>query len=357
MPIKKVNLELTDRCNLNCTMCYRQSWKVPPRDMSSEVLDKILGELDQLETLEEIVVGGIGEPTVHPRIKEVLEKLSKYNLILTTNGTSLSEELMETIVDTVDQLVISVDGLSDQFFAIRGFELQVVIDHVKAINKIKAQKNSKTPQLLFQMVISRTNKDDVFGLMDLVSELGASQFIVSNILPASLIDKDLILYSHDDSPGMKAFYQKIRNHGLRKGLDVKLTESKLKTERRCRFIENDTTVINARGDVNPCYRFAHSGTEVVFGRAKQIEAHAFGHVMDSSLYDIWESTEYKRYRAMVFDNHYPSCTDCDLVDGCDLVRDTIGDCYGNAPSCGDCLWVRNLIYCVQLERTILWSIK
>ncbi len=314
--------------------------------MPDEVLDKILSDLDQIETLEEVVVGGIGEPTMHPRIKEVLERLNKYNLILTSNGASLSEDLIESIVDNVDQLVISIDGLSDQFFSIRGFELEVVIHHVKAINAIKSRKKSRTPQLLFQMVISRTNKDDVFGIMDLVSELGATQFIVSNILPASLVDKDLILYSENDSPEMKAFYQKIRNHGLRKGLDVKLSESKLKTERRCRFIENDTTVINARGDVNPCYRFAHSGTEVVFGRAKKIDAHAFGHVMEESLEDIWDSVEYKRYRAMVYDNHYPSCTDCDLVDGCDLVRDTIGDCYGNAPSCGDCLWVRNLIYCV-----------
>ena len=346
MPIKKVNLELTDRCNLNCTMCYRQSWKEPPSDMTDEVLDKILDDLDKIETLEEVVVGGIGEPTVHPRISEVLQKFSKYNLILTSNGASLSEDLMETIVDTVDQLVISVDGLSDRFYSIRGFELEVVSHHVKAINAIKARKKSRTPQLLFQMVISRTNKQDVFGIMDLVSEFGATQFIVSNILPASLEDKDLILYSENGSPEMKSFYQKIRNHGLRKGLDVKLSESKLKTERRCRFIENDTTVINARGDVNPCYRFAHSGTEVVFGREKKIDAHAFGHVLEESLENIWDSVEYKRYRAMVYDNHYPSCTDCDLVDGCDLVRDTVGDCFGNAPSCGDCLWVRNLIYCV-----------
>lgn len=314
--------------------------------MQSEVLDKILNDLESIETLEEVVVGGIGEPTMHPRIKEVLERLSNYNLILTTNGASLSEDLMETIVDTVDQLVISIDGLSDRFFSIRGFELEVVIHHVKAINAIKARKKSKAPQLIFQMVISHTNKEDVFGIMDLVSELGGTQFIVSNILPASLKDKDLILYSENDSLEMKAYYQKIRNHGLRKGLDVKLSESKLKTERRCRFIENDTTVINSKGDVNPCYRFAHSGTEVVFGRAKKIEAHAFGHVMDNSIKNIWESGGYKRYRAVVYDNHYPSCTDCDLVDGCDLVRDTIGDCYGNAPSCGDCLWVRNLIYCV-----------
>jgi len=119
--------------------------------MPDEVLDKILSDLDQIETLEEVVVGGIGEPTMHPRIKEVLERLNKYNLILTSNGASLSEDLIESIVDNVDQLVISIDGLSDQFFSIRGFELEVVIHHVKAINAIKSRKKSRTPQLLFQI--------------------------------------------------------------------------------------------------------------------------------------------------------------------------------------------------------------
>ncbi|PKM67850.1 MAG: tungsten cofactor oxidoreductase radical SAM maturase [Firmicutes bacterium HGW-Firmicutes-2] len=346
MAIKKVNLELTDRCNLNCTMCYRKSWSEAPQDMTTEVLDKILNELVGMETLEEVVVGGIGEPTVHPRIKEVLERLSRYRLMLTSNGTSFTEDLMTSLIDHVDQLVISIDGLSEVFFDIRGFELQVVIDNVKKLNALKIARNSKTPQLVFQMVISKTNKQDVFKLMDLVSELGATQFIVSNILPASLEDKDLILYSENDVPEMKAFYQRIRNHGLKKGLEVRLSESKLKTERRCRFVENDTTVINAKGDVTPCYRFAHSGTEVVFGRSKKIEAHSFGHVMADTLENIWETDAYKKYRAMVYDNHYPSCTDCDLVDGCDLVRDTTSDCYGNMPSCGDCLWVRNLVYCI-----------
>lgn len=346
MPIRKINLELTDRCNLSCTMCYRQSWKEPPRHMDDETLGRVIEDMQRIETLDEIVIGGIGEPTMHPRIREVLETFSDHPLTLTTNGTVMTDALMETIVETVDHLVISIDGLSDKFFAIRGIDLQHVLDNVAAINALKRQRGRKTPHLIFQMVLSESNKSDVFEIMDLVSGLGATQFIVSNLLPATMADQDLILYGPYESLPSKKLFQKIRTHALRKGLDVKLTEYRLKTERRCRFVENDTLVINSKGDVNPCYRFAHDGTEVVFGREKKIQAHAFGNVISEHLKDVWESEGYRTYRAMVYDNHYPSCTDCDLVDGCDMVRDTLGDCYGNAPSCGDCLWVRNLIYCV-----------
>lgn len=47
----------------------------------------------------------------------------------------------------------------------------------------------------------------------------------------------------------------------------------------------------------------------------------------------------------VYNNRYPSCLDCDLVDGCDFVRTSEYDCYAIKPSCADCLWSRRFAIC------------
>ncbi|HBP63527.1 MAG TPA: radical SAM protein, partial [Desulfosporosinus sp.] len=39
--IERLYLELTNRCNLSCEMCYRQNWQEPLGDMSTEMLSTI----------------------------------------------------------------------------------------------------------------------------------------------------------------------------------------------------------------------------------------------------------------------------------------------------------------------------
>jgi radical SAM protein with 4Fe4S-binding SPASM domain len=97
--------------------------------------------------------------------------------------------------------------------------------------------------------------------------------------------------------------------------------------------------------VVPCYRFAHDGTEYVLGRMKRVRRHAFGSLAESSLQEIWESAPYLRFRRTLTENRYPSCPDCDLLEGCDMAADTTADCWSGTPSCADCLWARGFMRC------------
>jgi hypothetical protein len=89
----------------------------------------------------------------------------------------------------------------------------------------------------------------------------------------------------------------------------------------------------------------HSYTEYIFGREKQVNAHSFGNVFKEPLYEIWNSSEYTLFRYIVGNALFPFCTDCPLRDSCDLVQTTDSDCFGNTPSCGDCLWAKGIIRC------------
>ncbi|PKM51944.1 MAG: tungsten cofactor oxidoreductase radical SAM maturase [Firmicutes bacterium HGW-Firmicutes-7] len=346
MSIEKIYLELTNRCNLNCAMCYRKAWDYETKDMERFVLEKCLKEISEMNHVKEVVLGGIGEPTYCEEIEQVMRTLKDKYLTLTTNGTIMHQSMLEDIVDCVDHLVVSIDGNHEVFFSIRQFSLNEIIHNIKALNDLKKAKASKTPTISIQMVLSANNQDQMHEIIDIAEIMEASQVIFSNILPATLEDSQLVLYEKYENVEVANLFKPIRNYAFRKGIEVKLPAYQLKTERRCRFIEDQTLVITASGDISPCYRFSHNGSEVVFGRKKEVMAHSFGNVKENSLQEIWESPSYEMFRSTVYNNHYPSCIDCDLVDGCDMVRSTTADCYGVSPSCADCLWSRKIIYCV-----------
>lgn len=345
MQINKLYLELTDKCNLNCKMCYRKSWEQSFCEMKENVFNKLANELKKHTDLKEIVIGGIGEPTCSKYFKKALELLQDYKIIVTTNGTLLDEELSEYFIKYVDVVTISIDGLFDKYKEIRGINLDVIVKNIKDLNKLKDKFSSKTPLLDIQFVLSNENINEIFKVINLASNLKANKFIISNIIPQCAENKDSILYSRYENNTIKSLFNEVMIYALHKGIKVSMPNCELKTIRRCNFIENSAVFICSSGDVSPCYRFSHNYTEFVFGREKHVDKFIFGNIENDTLMNIWNNKEYNDFRGRILNSLYPSCIDCDFVDGCDYVNNTEADCYALSPTCGDCLWSREFVQC------------
>lgn len=344
--IKKIYLELTDRCNLSCAFCYRKSWDKPYKNMPENVYQKFLKDLKEIDGIERIVLGGIGEPTCFHGFERILQDLREYKLHLTTNGTLLTDSLVEKITDTVSFITISVDGVADYFKKIRGVAPDGVIEGIRRLQEAKKRKKSASPELQLQFVASNANIDSLLQVIDLANSLDCYQVIVSNLIPQTEENKDKILYtSAGSNKKMRELWNAARNYAFRKGVTLYLPNVQLKTERVCSFIDDATTYVSAEGDVVPCYRFSHDYDEYVFGRKKRVTKHCFGNIMNSSILEIWNSRAYQKYRYTVHNNLYPSCMDCDLVEGCEFPKETLEDCFGCLPSCADCLWARRFVMC------------
>ncbi|KRQ86425.1 Cyclic pyranopterin monophosphate synthase [Caloramator mitchellensis] len=344
MSISKVYIELTDKCNLNCKMCYRRAWSEKPIDMDEKTLEKIYNDL-QGKDIKEVVLGGIGEPTYSPLIKKALKMFSRYNLTLTTNGTILDEDIVNIIIESVNKIVVSIDGLEEKYKDIRGFELVNVLGNLNKIVEKKKKNNLEFPYIVIQFVASKGNIDDIFNVLDIAASLDAFQVIISNVIPQTEDYKDKILYKRYENKFIKDLFEKLNVYSFRKGLNLVLPNYELKTERYCPFIEEDAVVVGADGGVYPCYRFSHSINEYIFGREKKVLKYPFGNINEKSLDEIYFNTEYTNFRNRVYNNRYPSCLDCDLVDGCDIVKTSDYDCYTVKPSCADCLWSRRFAIC------------
>lgn len=102
-----VQMSLTNACNKTCGFCYR-----PLEAKSRWTYDSVVAFakfLDRWGVLE-LALGG-GEPTVFPRFPELVRQLweeTRLSINFTTNGTRLTDELLDQLDGRVGQIQVSV---------------------------------------------------------------------------------------------------------------------------------------------------------------------------------------------------------------------------------------------------------
>ncbi len=336
--IQKIYIELTNMCNFSCKMCYRNKFTEKNGIMEKSLLEKLLKEMKKLPRLKTVVLGGMGEPFLYKGIEDLIKYIKLEigsELILPTNGFFL-DKYIDFLVDIgVNKIV-----LSDDFTEIGHFSDKMIHKLVRKIVEKRDKAQKGIPIVAVEMVITKDSIDKIDIAAKELIEIGVSEFIVSNLLPIDKKYDYLRLYPKENAKYLDKFIQTARGKS-----HLILPYFNLRTERSCNFINNKSAVIRWDGAVAPCYRLLHDSTEIVLGREKQIIAKTFGNVKDESLYDIWNSRDFKWFRFTVQNALYPSCLDCDFNDVCEFVKSTENDCWGNNGSCGDCLWSRNIIIC------------
>lgn len=343
--IERLYLELTNRCNLSCEMCYRQNWQEPLGDMSNKVLSLIESEVATFPDLTEVILGGIGEPTIANNFRQAVETFApRYEVTVTTNGTTLDAELIGFLISRgVAKIALSVDTTDVQAFeAIRHQDVQGILESTR---QIAEQRVNGRPEIIWEFLAMKSTLPYLVETVRQAAQLGVSRIFVSHVLP---MREEMIaetLYHPTKFSETEKVFQSALLAGLAKGVEVVLPKNELKTDRHCKFVETQSAVVRWDGQVSSCYRLMHSYPEYVFGRYKRIDAHSFGSLKEHSLLEIWTSPEFMRYRYNVRQGDYPSCPDCMWVEGCDMVLRADMDCLGNAPSCGDCLWGRGMTVC------------
>ncbi|HZU86299.1 MAG TPA: tungsten cofactor oxidoreductase radical SAM maturase [Anaerolineaceae bacterium] len=347
--VRKLYIEVTTVCNLNCETCMRHSWVDPASHMKQETFDKILECIPTFPGLTQVVLTSFGEPLSHPRIIEWIERLKKFEISLTlgTNGLLLNEKIARELVRLgVNQVVVSVDGVKPETYAeVRGAQLSKVLDNITGLNEVKRQMGAIYPTIGIEFVAIKSNQEEVHGLAELASRLGAARTVVSNLLPYTPEMNAEKLYGYEPKPPFKTSGWPVYSGAWMKWGVTELPRMHWGGEQYCRFVNDYAIVVGWDGGVSPCYALSHSYKYyAIDGLEKQVTRHTFGNVNQASLAEIWMSEEYVRYRSEVRAFHFPSCADCDLRDTCDL-RAQNNACWGYNPSCADCLWAQDIVRC------------
>lgn len=346
---RKLYIEVTTGCNLQCSTCIRNVWADPIAPMNKSTFENILASLDGLPELKRVIFTSFGEPLTHPRILEMIEAVRTRGLDVTlgSNGLLLSPEVSKEMVKLgVDRLVVSVDGVKPETYEeVRGADLAKVLQNLHQLNDIKAQMNSLTPALGIEFVALKSNLNEFSQLTGLAKQLNVSRVLVSNVLAYSEDMKSEILYGHEPQEPFKTGGFPVQTGAYVGWGNLEMPRMHWGAERRCRFVNDRSIVVGWDGGVSPCYALSHNYSYFpIDGRKKHVSRYVLGNVNDTPLAEIWMSEDYTLFRSEVRIFHFPSCPDCDLRDTCDL-RELNEGCWGWNPSCADCLWAQDIIRC------------
>src|ERR1039458_6955017 len=98
---------LTDGCNSRCQTC--DIWKLPRRNMSMALAEKLASEFRMLGMRRVILSGG--EAMQHPDWPRIahLFHMAGATVELLTNGLLVNKQAQD-VIENIDQLIVSLDG-------------------------------------------------------------------------------------------------------------------------------------------------------------------------------------------------------------------------------------------------------
>lgn len=364
--LAKLYIEPTNLCNLDCRTCIRNVWDEPSGMMTEAVFKRTMEGLRAFSPPPTVFFGGFGEPLFHPRIVEMVAqaKAMGASVELITNGTMLNARLARDLIAAgLDLLWVSIDGATPASYAdVRlGAELPKVVENVKQFRDTRRPSHRPTPEIGIAFVAMKRNIAELPALIQLGRTLGASRFLITNVLPHTQAMRDEVLYQHALSNILYLRSIWVPHLSLPKmDLDETTRESLHQVMRgrvniswvganlggandRCPFIENGAGVVGWDGGLSPCLPLLHSYTSFLNDRKRFSRRWLIGNVQDRNLYDLWNAREHLAFRKRVQDFDFAPCTFCG---GCDLAEANEEDCIGNTfPTCGGCLWAQGVIRC------------
>ena len=373
--LRKLYIEPTTKCNLNCKMCFRHTWFDEPMcDLSLEEYRHVLETMPK--SVETIFFGGMGEPLFHKDILEMIRLAAETgaDVELLTNGTLLSETMINGIMDAgLTRLWISIDDLeTDSSINANSHaggdhsghnHSGKVLSNIRTLNKIR-QKRLSSISLGITFVAMKSNAHQLGKLPFFIAQHLVDEVNVSNISPTDEASQKELLYTGlvnmYTGPGKGSVLPTVRmpyfDMNIPEAADgIRSLMSKqnfnlyfndqpvLRKTGYCKFVREGMTFVRADGQVSPCMALLHNGYTYMHNIRRKISRCTFGSVKEQPLAEIWNSREYKAFRRKFDDFDFASCLYCGH---CELFEENQEDCIGNThPACGGCLWAEGVLSC------------
>lgn len=285
-----VSIEPTTACNLACPECP-SGLKEFTRPTGKLDLDNHAKWIQSLsKTVGYVTYYFQGEPFLHPQFLESIKTAKKYKMFTATSTNAHfidKAKAKEIVASGLDQLIISVDGVSQSVYAqyrVHG-DLAKVWEATRHLVEAKIEAKSSSPRLIFQCLAVKPNEHEIPLVFEKANELGVDEVRIKS---AQLYD-----YAHGN-PLMPENESYSRYKKQKSGTYV----LKNPGGNHCWRMWSGS-VITWNGSVVPC----------CFDKDAK---HVLGSLKDDDFSTIWKSNTYKNFRKSVLSsrNTIDICKNC-----------------------------------------------
>jgi len=157
-------IELTNFCNLNCSMCPRGLMKRKVGFMDFGLFKNIIYQCKDYTDF--IWLHAFGEPTFHPQLEQCINFCSHNNIEsgISTNATILTKEKALTILNSkLDLIILSLDAATKETYQrirVKG-DFDQVRTNIKNFLELKKKLNKRKLRALVQMLVMEATKDEI----------------------------------------------------------------------------------------------------------------------------------------------------------------------------------------------------
>jgi len=316
--IKRMQVEITNKCNLKCKMCHRQ--KLPQHILNQEIDLKLVEKLiPACQNADYISLSGpSGEPLCSNNLLNILDLVNHYKkdgslTSLNTNGILLNEELIKNLFKRqLGMIIVSIDGVRS-YESLRNIDFTKLLINLLAFRRIKLEMNSIT-RMVFNFVAMKRTLPDLLDIIDLAHFLEVTEV---NIIPLSPPSEEWKKEEIIDDTFSNEMLKKAKGYAEARGLRlifwwdfekenkqfgsnirVSAAEEKINTP-LCDFPFN-YIMVTPNGKVWPCCGF-YGTLESSLNEATTLD-------------EIWNGREYTELRKKLSAGIIPSkCTNCTLL--------------------------------------------
>jgi radical SAM protein with 4Fe4S-binding SPASM domain len=323
---KYLQVEPVGQCNLRCQMCPIQFRKDgppygPPAFMAFETFTRII---DQLPTLEELHLQGLGEPMMHPRFFDMVTYAARKGIQVTTNSnlTLLNPTRAERCVTSgLETIHVSVDGATPETYErirVRS-KLEKVVRNLEMILDARRRLGSNRPHLHMVMVIMRQNLHELPALVEFGHRWSMESIFVQHLchdfgessLPAhyrpmrDFVEEQTLL--NEDPARVEHYFGEARAVARKLGVQLRLPRTRPREHapgtpgpERCDWPWRGAYV-SYQGSAMPCCMIATP------------DRMNFGSVTDRPLDAIWNGEAYDTFRRQLASDEPPEiCRSCSV---------------------------------------------
>lgn len=182
-----VAVEPTLRCNADCLMCNHAAVlrAEDPGSLGLLAWSTLVRMRPFLRWAERVLFGGFGEPLLHPELVPMIRYIKRQGprVYFFTNGALLGRERAEGLIEAgLDQIFVSFGGADPETYKrIRGVEMETVVENVRALSALKADRGTDRPRITFNVVSLNTLLGQLGEILRLAAELGVAEVAMPNL--------------------------------------------------------------------------------------------------------------------------------------------------------------------------------